>query len=607
MLAPADKKPKLTTVAVYKRTLTLLWQEKALALALTVAGMVIAVVQVYEQKLFGWVVDALAKGQEAFTIIGIWAALGLGSIIASVVVAVAADRLAHRRRLAAMGLAFERAIILPISYHAEKGSGAVVRTILAGTDALFWLWLSFMREQLTAIVGILFLIPVALAMDWRMTAILGVLAIVYLLLNTVVVRKTSDGQAAIEHFHNNVYGRVGDVLGNVTVVQSYTRLGAEMAAMRSVMNDLLAAQYPVLTWWGLLTVFTRAAATITMVVIFAVGAVLVARGEATVGTIVTFVGFANLLIAKLDQLSGFVVRIFQQAPTLRSYFELIDTEAGVVDKPGVTEIASVRGRVAYEKVSFRYGTGDQGVFELDFEVKPGQTIALVGPTGSGKTTTLALLQRMRAPEAGRILVDDQDVTDVSVHSLRHNIAVVFQDAGLFNRSIAENIRVGRPDATDAEVERAAKMAEAYDFILKKPGGFSFVIGERGISLSGGERQRLAVARAILKDAPILILDEATSALDAETEAKIKRALDTLRKGRTTFIIAHRLSTVADADTILVLDKGRIVERGTFRSLVAVGGLFARLVREGGFTEPQADAPRDDPDAAPIAAAHDEAG
>ena len=159
---------------------------------------------------------------------------------------------------------------------------------------------------------------------------------------------------------------------------------------------------------------------------------------------------------------------------------------------------------------------------------------------------------------------------MTLTSLRHNMAVVFQDAGLFNRSIAENIRIGRPEASDAEVEQAARLAEAHDFIARKPGGYAFVIGERGASLSGGERQRIAIARAILKDAPILILDEATSALDVETEARIKRALDRLRSGRTTFIIAHRLSTVANADRILVLDGGRVVERGTFRELVAKG-------------------------------------
>jgi ATP-binding cassette subfamily B protein len=549
--------------------------------------MVIAIVQVYEQRLFGWVVDALAKGDGAFAIIGLWAALGLGSILASVIVAVTADRLAHRRRLAAMSLAFERAITLPISWHAEKGSGAVVRTILAGTDALFWLWLSFMREQLTAIVGILCLIPTAIAMDARMAAILGVLAVVYLILNMFVVRKTSDGQAAVEQYHTNVYGRVGDVLGNVTVVQSYARLGAEMQAMRDYMQALLSAQYPVLTWWGVLTVLTRAAATITMVAVFTVGAWLVSRGEITVGAVVSFVAFSNLLIGKLDQLSGFVVRIYQSAPTLKSYFSLLDAEGTVIEKPGARPLENVQGAVSFEKVSFRYGTGDQGVFDIDLDAKKGETIALVGPTGSGKTTTLALLQRMRQTDAGVIRVDGTDIADVTLSSLRHAIAVVFQDAGLFNRTIGENIRIGKPDATDAEVERAARLAEAHEFIARKEGGYNFMIGERGLSLSGGERQRIAIARAILKDAPILILDEATSALDAETEAKIKRALDALRQGRTTFIIAHRLSTVADADKILVLDRGRIVERGNFRSLVAEGGLFARLVAEGGFTEPTA--------------------
>jgi ATP-binding cassette subfamily B protein len=245
----------------------------------------------------------------------------------------------------------------------------------------------------------------------------------------------------------------------------------------------------------------------------------------------------------------------------------------------------VAGNVRYEDVTFRFKNSDQGVFNISFEAPAGRTVALVGPTGAGKTTTLALLQRLRAPETGRIIVDGHDIADVTVNSLRHNIAVVFQDAGLFNRSIAENIRVGRPDATDAEVEEAAQLAEAHDFIIKKPDGYQFVIGERGASLSGGERQRIAIARAILKNAPILILDEAASALDVETEARIKRALDRLRQGRTTLIIAHRLSTVANADTILVLEGGNIVERGTFRELVDNKGLFARLVIEGGFTVP----------------------
>lgn len=582
----------LTTWQIYKRALEMLRVEKGMSTSVAAAGILLAVVQLAEPVLLARVVDALSGGREAFPIIGVWAFLGLFGIVAGVIVAVVADRLAHRRRLAALSQAFEHAIILPINYHAEKGSGAVVRTILAGTDALFWNWLSFLREQLTAIVGIIIMVPTAINMNATMASILAGLAVLYLCANILVAHKTSTGQARVEEYHNSVYGRVGDVLGNVTVVQSYARMSAEMAQMRVIINKLLEVQYPVLTWWGLLTVLTRTAATITMVLIFAVGALLAQRGQISVGEIVAFVSFANLLIGKLDTLSGFAVRLFQYAPTLRNYFELIDATDGVREKPGARALERVDGRVAYKNVTYKFKNSTQGVFDVDFTAEAGKTIALVGPTGAGKTTCLALLQRLRAPDSGVITVDDHDISEVSLQSLRHSIAVVFQDAGLFNRSIAENIRIGRPDATDEEVERAARMAEAHDFIMKKPEGYGFVIGERGASLSGGERQRLAIARAILKDAPILILDEATSALDVETEGRIKRALDRLRAGRTTFIIAHRLSTVAGADTILVLEQGRVIERGTFNSLVADGGLFARLVQEGGFLEPEKEQPAD---------------
>ncbi|WKW50200.1 glucan ABC transporter ATP-binding protein/ permease [Rhodomicrobium lacus] len=575
---------------IYIRALGMLASERWLSIALVAAGVAIAIVQLAEPILFGRVVDALSKGGQAFPIIGIWAALGLFNIIASVALSIMADRLAHRQRLAAMGAAFERAINLPVSYHAQHGTGRLVRIILAGTDQLFALWLSFLREHLTAIISIVLLIPVAISIDTRLAALLGALAVLYFLANTIIIKRTQGGQENVEAYHQDVFGRVGDVIGNVTVVQSYTRLLDETSALRNLMADLLRAQYPVLTWWAMLTVLTRAAATITMVAVFAIGAILAERGEVTVGEIVAFVGFAGLLIAKLDQLSSFVARIFMQAPTLQNFFDLLDTSGMTIEKTGAVPLENVKGRVTFDHATYRFPNSDQGVFALDFDAAPGQTFALVGPTGSGKTTTLALLQRLRDPQEGRILIDGTDIRDVTLNSLRQSIAVVFQDAGLFNRSIAENIRVGRPTATDAEVEEAARLAEAHDFILAKPGGYGFVIGERGSALSGGERQRIAIARAILKNAPILILDEATSALDNETELKIKRALDRVRRGRTTFLIAHRLSTVASADKILVLEKGRIVEAGTFAALAEAGGIFERLVKAGDFKEDETDAP-----------------
>jgi ATP-binding cassette, subfamily B, beta-glucan exporter len=576
----------LTLVQIYKRALGLLAPEKYLAIGLAAAGVVIAATQLAEPVLFGRVVDTLSKGENAFGYIGLWAFLGLFGIVAGVIVGINADRLAHRQKQAHLVSVFEKTIGLPQRLHAARGSGATIRTILSGTSALFWLWLGAMRDQISALFGILLLIPTAIGMDPRMAAILLALATAYTLMNVFVMRKTAAGQAAVESHESALSSRVVDVIGNVMIVQSYARLRLEANALRRISTDLLSAQYPVVTWWGVLTVMQRSAATLTMVAIFSAGAILAGRGELSIGEIVSFVAFASLLIGRLDQLSGFVVRVHQQAPALTALFALIDEAASEDEKPGSTPLLTVAGAVTFDNVSFRYDGAPQGISDVSFKANAGETIAIVGPTGSGKSTTISLLQRFLTPTAGQIMVDGRDIAGVTLRSLRQAIAVVFQDAGLFNRSIGDNIRIGKPDATDAEVEQAARLAEAHDFISRKPGGYAFMIGERGASLSGGERQRIAIARAILKDAPILILDEATSALDSETEAKIKRALDTLRAGRTTFVIAHRLSTVADADQILVLDHGCIVERGRFEELAAGGGLFARLVAEGGFTVPK---------------------
>ena len=553
--------------------------------ALVVSKSVIGIVPLGEAYLWGRVVDALTTGSVVYWMIAVWAALGLFGILAGVTVAVAADRLAHRRRLIAMSTAFEQAITLPLSYHARKGTGTVIRAIQQGTDCLFGLWLAFMREHLAAIVSVTFLVPMALSMNLSIAAVLVVLGAIYLAANILAFRRTIGQQSQVERYHRDLTGRVGDVLGNVMVVQSFTRLEAEATALKDLMRDLLAAQYPVLTWWAVVSVLTRAAATITVVVIVALGAWLVQRGQLTVGEVVGFVMLANILISRLDQLSRFILSLFNQKPAIDTYFDLIDTPSLVTDRPDAAPLANPGGDVRYESLSFAFPDGHFGIHDIDFTAEPGKTMALVGRTGSGKTTTLALLQRLRDPDQGRITIDGTDIRDVKLASLRSAIAVVFQDAGLFNRSIAENLRIGRPGASDEEIVQAAKRAEAHEFIIRKPGGYDFVIGERGASLSGGERQRLAIARAILKDAPILILDEATSALDVETERRIKRALDALRKGRTTFIIAHRLSTVADADLILVLEDGRIIERGTFRGLLAKGGAFASMVAQGSFAEP----------------------
>jgi len=249
----------------------------------------------------------------------------------------------------------------------------------------------------------------------------------------------------------------------------------------------------------------------------------------------------------------------------------------VRDKPGARPLAPVKGRVEFDHVSFGYTRQRNALEDISFSADPGRTVALVGETGAGKSTAMGLLHRQQDPHSGTIRIDGTDIRDVTLDSLRANIGVVFQESMLFYRSIADNLRVGKPDATDAELEEAARLACAHDFILLQPRGYQTRIGERGSTLSGGERQRLAIARVLLKNPPILILDEATSALDATTEALVQQALLTLMRGRTTFVIAHRLATIRSADMILVFNKSRIVERGTFSELTRQGGGFAQMV------------------------------
>ncbi len=565
---------------LYFRAIGLVGPDTGLAFGLAFAGVVLAFLGFAEPILFGKVVDALTHDQPAMNLVAIWAGLGFVGIAAGIFVALHADRLAHRRRLEVMKNFFEHVIQLPASFHSDEQSGRLISVMLRGTDHLFSLLLSVFREHLTAVVMLITLIPVAIWMNWRMGLLLFALMAVYGVLSAIVVRKTRFGQERAEAYHSELSGRVVDVIGNVSVVQSFARLQEEARALQGIMGNLIAAQFPVLNWWALASILTRAAATITVVSLFALGTSLHAKGEISVGEIVSFVGFATMLIGRLDQLTQFLSSLVFDAAGMRQFFAVLDETSTLREKPSAPALKVEGGRVVFDGVTFRYPNSNAGIFDVSFVAEPGQTVAIVGPTGSGKSTALALLQRVHDPDGGAISVDGQDLRDVTIDSIRRAIGVVFQDPGLFDRSIAENLRIGKPDASDDEIRHAAALAEADGFIEGKRGGYDARAGERGRGLSGGERQRLAIARAVLKNAPILILDEATSALDNETELKIKRALDQLARDRTTFVIAHRLSTVRSADEILFMEAGRIAERGRFDELVARGGRFAALVEAG---------------------------
>jgi ATP-binding cassette subfamily B protein len=570
----------------YLRVIALLAQERKLAITLVLANLALAGVYFLEPWLFGHVVDALAARvrADAWHYIGLWAIVGVGGLVASVLVSLHSDRLAHRHRLAVIASFFERAIALPLAYHDEHHTGRLLRIMHAGSGNLFSIWLGFFRDHLATALSILVMLPLAVAMNWKLGMLMIALMVAFAVSNAITMRRTRAAQQQVEQFHHAISERTSDVFANVLVVQSYTRVAAEVAGLRVMAQQVLAAQYPVLTGWAWLSVANRTASTLTVVAIFALGVTLNATGEVTVGAIVSFVGFATMLIGRLDQFSLFISSLFFQTPALNDFFAVLDTHAAIPDTSGLPDLQVGSAEVVFENVTFGYDATRLAIKNLSFRASAGSTVAIVGPTGAGKTTALSLLYRVYDPSEGRITIDGTDIRTVDLNSLRRHIAVVFQDAGLLYRSIAENMRVGKPEATQAEIEAAARAAEAHNFIAVKPRGYETMVAERGRSLSGGERQRLAIARAVLKDAPVLILDEATSALDSSTESRIQRALVKLTRNRTTFVIAHRLSTVRNADLILVLKDGELVEQGQYAELVRRGGVFAELDSEGRFAD-----------------------
>ncbi|HEX9209538.1 MAG TPA: glucan ABC transporter ATP-binding protein/ permease [Bradyrhizobium sp.] len=567
---------------LYTRVLELLGKEARLGWLLAVVNLLLAGSQFAEPVLFGRIVDVLsgktvAGSNSAWPFLMAWVAFGLLTIACSALVALQADRLSHRQRQAVLTNYFEHILQLPLTFHSGTHSGRLMKVMLNGTDALWRLWLGFFREHFAAILSVIVLLPLSLYLNWRMAILLFVLCIVFTALTTFVVRRTFGMQMQVEEHYSELSARASDALGNVALVQSFVRVESEVKGLRSVADQLLAAQMPVLSWWALVTVITRASTTITVLAIFTLGISLHDQGLTSVGEIVMFVSFATLLIQKLEQVVSFINNVFMEAPRLREFFNVLDAVPAVHDRPDAIDAGRLSGLVEFNDVTFSYDGKRPAVEDLSFTALPGQTIALVGATGAGKSTAIALLHRAFDPQSGFIKIDGMDVRGVTLTSLRRNIGVVFQEALLFNRSIAENLRVGKPDATEAEMRKAAERAQALEFI-ERSGGFETNAGERGRMLSGGERQRLSIARALLKDPPLLILDEATSALDAVTEAKVNAALDEVMRGRTTFVIAHRLSTIRNATRILVFDNGRVIESGTFDELVAKGGHFAELAK-----------------------------
>ena len=484
---------------------------------------------------------------------------------------------------------FARLQALSLRFHTSKAVGDTIRRVTADCACVSVIVKDALAPVLTAAVTVVAMVVVL----WRMNPTLTLLSIAVVPLMAFAFHRYAQPMLDRSYAQQEIEGRMYDVVEQtftaIPVVQAFTREPVNDARFRTATGDSVAAAVSLLNVQMQFKILIGLATALGTAAILFVGGHQALSGGMTVGMILLFLSYLSALYTPIETVMYTGATLQGAAGSARRVREVLGTEREVWDKPGAVALSRVRGEVRFENVTFGYEKEHPVLRDVSIEARPGEMIALVGSTGAGKTTLLSLLPRFFDPWSGCVRLDGQDLRDVRLRSLRHNIGLVLQEPFLFPLSVAENIAYGRPNATAAQIEAAARAARAHDFITRLPEGYRTVVGERGATLSGGERQRLSIARALLLEAPLLILDEPTSALDAETEAALLDALEKLRGSRTIFVIAHRLSTVQRADRIVVLKEGRIVEEGTHSELLARAGVYSGFYRTQFAAPPESNA------------------
>lgn len=506
----------------------------------------------------------------AVTILGTAAVLGVLSFASSYFMSVVGQSMVYeiRARL------YRQLQALSISFYDNRRTGELMSRVTNDVNALQQLITSGVVEIFVDTLTFLVAVAVLFTLDWQLTL---------LLLGTfpLMIIATQVFGARIREAYRNVQGSLADVndhlqetIAGIRVVKTFAneRYEAKRFAKRNAESK--EAQIDAVRLWSIYFPIIDIISRLGTVVILCFGAFRVMQGGLSVGALVAFYAYLQLLTRPVRRF-GRVMNVIQQAgASAERVFEILDSHPEVTEHADAVALPSTTGKIRYENVSFGYGDGPDVLRDFSLEIEPGTSVALVGPSGAGKTTLANLLLRFYDPRRGRITLDGYDLREVTLESLRGQMGVVSQEIVLIHGTIRENIAYGRPECSEDEVREAAKVAFAHEFIEGLPGGYDATVGERGVKLSGGQRQRIAIARALLKDPRILVLDEATSHLDSESEHKIQEALGYLLKSRTSLIIAHRLSTIESADRIVVLDKGQLVEQGSHASLLSANQRYA---------------------------------